>query len=118
MLFNATVAAAEGRSEKAVPVTGPKEIAAVAAQFNRMLASRQQKEAEIQKLTSELEQRVKERTAELEQANKELQREVTVRKTAEEALSCHRMELQGYIDSMSTMNAKVAPDGTLLLVNK
>ena len=118
MLFNATVAAAEGRSEKAVPVTGPKEIAAVAAQFNRMLASRQQKEAEIQKLTSELEKRVTERTAELEQANKELQREVSVRKSAEEALSCHRMELQGYIDSMSTMNAKVAPDGTLLLVNR
>jgi PAS domain S-box-containing protein len=116
-LFGATSAIAEGRVQNPVPVTGPKELAAVAAEFNRMMASRQQKEAEIQQLNLELELRVKQRTAELEHANAELQREVTTRKHAQEELRAHRFELQDYIDSMSTMNAKVAPDGTLLLVN-
>ena len=114
----ATVAAAEGRLTDPVPVTGPREIAAVADEFNRMLAGRRQKEAQIERLNAELEQRVKERTAELEKANFELERQVVVRREAQEALRLHRKELQDYIDSMSTLNAKIALDGSLLLVNR
>jgi PAS domain S-box-containing protein len=117
-LLAAASAAAEGRIESRLSARGPKELAAVAAEFNRMLASREQKEAEIQKLNSELEQRVKERTAELEQTNAVLQEEVGFRQRAQEALRVHRLELQDYIDSMSTLSAKVAPDGKMLLVNK
>ncbi len=117
-LCAATSAAAEGKLQQPVTVTGPKEIAAVATQFNRMLAGRQQKEAEIQNLNSELEQRVKARTGELESANAELQKEIRVRQHAQEAVRAQQAELQDYIDSMSTLNAKIALDGTLLLVNK
>jgi PAS domain S-box-containing protein len=79
---------------------------------------RQQKELEIQQLNQDLEQRVKDRTAALEKTNLDLQREIAVRKRAQEALRTHRQELQDYIDGMSTMNVKVATDGTMLLVNK
>jgi len=117
-LFRAATDAAEGRPQTVALVSGPREIAAVAEEFNRMLAVRKQKELEIQQLNLELEQRVKERTAALEKTNAELTREIAVRKRTQEALRNHRQELQDYIDGMSTMNAKVAPDGKILLVNK
>ena len=60
-------------------------------------------EAEIRRLNEELEQRVLDRTSELA-ANAELAR--------------NRGELQEYVDAMSTMNAKIAVDGTLLMVNR
>jgi PAS domain S-box-containing protein len=116
-LFQAATAAAEGRVQTAV-ASGPAEIAAVAEEFNRMVNIRQQKEAEVQRLNQQLELRVRERTAELENTNSKLQREVTERKRAEEEARSNRQELQDFIDSMSTLNAKVAPDGKLLLVNK
>ena len=117
-LFRAATAAAEGRPQSLAMTAGPREIAAVAEEFNRMLAIRHQKDLEIQQLNLDLEQRVKDRTAALEKANSELHREIAVRKRTQEALRTHRQELQDYIDSMSTLNAKVAPDGTMLLVNK
>jgi PAS domain S-box-containing protein len=117
-LYEAVTAAAEGDTGRPAPTSGPRELAAVAVEFNRMLAIRQAKESEIQRLNQELEQRVHERTKELETANAELQREVVQRKRVEAALRVHQQELQDYIDSMSTLNAKVALDGTLLMVNK
>src|SRR5882724_10284464 len=117
-LFRAATAAAEGRPQSLAMTAGPREIAAVAEEFNRMLAIRHQKDLEIQQLNLDLEQRVKDRTAALEKANSELHREIAVRKRTQEALRTHRQELQDYIDSMSTLNAKVALDGTMLLVNK
>jgi PAS domain S-box-containing protein len=47
-----------------------------------------------------------------------LTRDITERKQVEEELRRRRQELQDHIDSMSTLSAKVALDGTLLLVNK
>jgi PAS domain S-box-containing protein len=116
-LFDAANAAATGAEFK-LPDSGPGEIVAVAEQFKSMFTARQQEQANVTKLNAELENRVHQRTAELEQANTELQREVSDRKRAEEALRAHRQELQDYIDGMSTMSAKVALDGTFLLVNK
>jgi PAS domain S-box-containing protein len=77
-----------------------------------------QDDSEVTQLNRELEDHVKRRTAQLEAANVELQREIAERIRAEQALKAHRQELQDYIDSMSTLNAKVALDGTLLLVNQ
>jgi PAS domain S-box-containing protein len=48
----------------------------------------------------------------------EVARDITERKQAEQTRDRHRQELQDFIDSMSTFNAKVALDGTFLLVNK
>ncbi|MBC7879476.1 MAG: PAS domain S-box protein [Anaerolineales bacterium] len=61
-------------------------------------------EEKILHINEELEQRVVERTQRLEDANQEL---VNSRK-----------EIQGILDSMATLNAKVALDGTLLFANK
>jgi signal transduction histidine kinase len=71
-LFRATTAAAEGRLDSSAPTSGPREIASVAEAFNHLLAVRRQKEAEVEQLNRELEQRVKERTAELEDVNAKL----------------------------------------------
>jgi PAS domain S-box-containing protein len=70
----------------------------------RYAIERKQAVLEIMRLNECLEQRVLERTSQLEAANLELHH--------------RRGELQDYIDAMSTLNAKVAPDGTLLLVNR
>jgi light-regulated signal transduction histidine kinase (bacteriophytochrome) len=68
-LSRAATAAAEGKGESAVRVSGPREIARVAEEFNRMAEVRREKESEIKKLNAELEKRVQERTSELEKAN-------------------------------------------------
>jgi PAS domain S-box-containing protein len=116
-LFRAATAGTAS-SEIEIPSTGPGEIITVAEQFKQILSAREEQQAEVQKLNADLEVRVRERTGELEAANHELQREVLERKRAEEALRAHRQELQDYIDGMSTLNAKVALDGTFLLVNR
>jgi signal transduction histidine kinase len=68
-LSRAATIAAEGKLDTTLPVSGPKEIARVAEEFNRMVAVRHEKEMEIKKLNAELENRVQERTAELEKTN-------------------------------------------------
>jgi len=65
---------------------------------------RKRGEEELGKLNEELEQRVVERTHRLENANQQLEDS--------------RKEIQKILDSMSTLNAKVDLDGTLLFVNK
>jgi PAS domain S-box-containing protein len=65
---------------------------------------RHRTDAEIRRLNDDLERRVAERTSALEAANMEMSR--------------REQELQSYLDAMSTLNAKVAPDGTILLVNR
>ena len=59
-----------------------------------------------------------EKSSELAQVNTELQQEVARRRDAESQIEEQRRDLHAYIDSMSTMNAKVAPDGTILLANR
>jgi PAS domain S-box-containing protein len=54
----------------------------------------------------------------LEAANRELQRENQERLRIEQELLKSRAELREYIDQMSTMNSKVALDGTFLTVNR
>src|SRR5580765_5042900 len=68
-LSRGAITAAEGKLDTPVPVSGPKEIARVAEEFNRMIGARHEKELEIKKLNAELEKRVHERTAELEKTN-------------------------------------------------
>jgi signal transduction histidine kinase len=93
-LSQAATMAAEGTLEAAVPVTGPKEIARVAEEFNRMVAVRREKEMEVKKLNAELEQRVHERTAELEKTNAAL----TLRSNELEAAN---KELEAFCYSVS-----------------
>jgi PAS domain S-box-containing protein len=52
------------------------------------------------------------------QAQQGLRAEVVERRRGEEEVQRSRQELQGFIDAMSTLAAKVAPDGTFLIVNK
>jgi PAS domain S-box-containing protein len=68
------------------------------------ITERKRAEERLQRLNEELEQHVVERTQELEYTNRELE--------------YSRKEMQNILDSMATLNAKVALDGTLLFVNK
>jgi PAS domain S-box-containing protein len=68
------------------------------------ITQRKHAESEILSLNESLERRVLERTNQLAGVNIELTR--------------RERELQEYIDAMSTLNAKVAPDGTILLINR
>lgn len=63
-------------------------------------------------------QEVQAANEQLRAINEEVQREIAVRRKVEEDLRRHRKELQDYIDTMSTLNAKVSPTGQFLLVNK
>jgi signal transduction histidine kinase len=69
-------------------------VASVAEAFNRLLAIRRQKEAEVEKLNHELEQRVKDRTAELEATNAELHHEVLERRDAQATLAERSNQLE------------------------
>jgi PAS domain S-box-containing protein len=70
----------------------------------RSAIERKRADVRIRGLTEHLEQRVLDRTKELEVANAEL--------------AVRRRELQDFIDAMSTMNAKIACDGTMVSVNR
>jgi PAS domain S-box-containing protein len=70
----------------------------------QLLNERRQAEEKLRRLNEELEHRVAERTQQLKRLNQELED--------------YGKEIQSIFDSMTTLNAKVAPDGRLLLVNK
>ena len=70
----------------------------------RYAIERKRGETEVRLLNENLEHRVLNRTSELADTNAKLVR--------------HQHELQDFIDAMSTLNAKIAPDGRLLLVNR
>ena len=74
--------------------------------------------AALHKANDELELHVVERTAELSLTNEDLRTEIIERQRAEAEVQRSRQELQTFIDAMSTLAAKVAPDGTFLIVNK
>jgi signal transduction histidine kinase len=93
-LSRAATTAAEGKLVTQVPVSGPKEIARVAQEFNQMIAARHEKELEIKKLNAELEKRVHERTAELEKTNSELT-------TRSKELEAANKELEAFCYSVS-----------------
>jgi signal transduction histidine kinase len=70
----------------------------------RYAIERKRSEVEIRVLNEQLEHRVAERTSELAAANDELQQ--------------RRREVQEVLDAMSTLGAKLAPDGRILLANR
>jgi PAS domain S-box-containing protein len=70
----------------------------------RYAIERKRSDVEIRRLNEQLEQRVTERTSELAAANAELQH--------------RRREVQDVLDVMSTLSAKLAPDGRILLANR
>jgi PAS domain S-box-containing protein len=70
----------------------------------RYAIERKRSEVEIRLLNEQLEHRVAERTSELAAVNAELQE--------------RRREVQEVLDAMSTLGAKLAPDGRILLANR
>jgi signal transduction histidine kinase len=70
----------------------------------RYAIERKRSEVEIRVLNEQLEQRVAARTSELAATNDELQQ--------------RRQEAQEVLDAMSTLGAKLAPDGRILLANR
>ncbi len=127
----------------ALAVPSPSALQKANAELEKEVSVRRQAEAEVRRLNEDLERRVSERTEQLEAANRDLKHEIREREHAEghirqlnlelerrvaertaqlenanQKFREHQQELQDYIDSMSTLNAKVALDGTLLLVNR
>ncbi|MBC8063472.1 MAG: PAS domain S-box protein, partial [Chlorobia bacterium] len=79
--------------------------------FIRDIRERKLAEKTLEDTALELDQRVRQRTAELEANNKQLE-------LAEQDARKGRQELQDYIDSMTTLNAKVSVEGIVMLANK
>jgi len=77
-----------------------------------------QAEAALLQANDELEVRVAERTAALARTNTALEAEATERQQAEAEVGRSQQALQSFLDAMTTLAAKVAPDGTFLIVNK
>lgn len=83
----------------------------------RDMSEHRRMERDIRELNEGLERRVADRTAELEQANQTLSVAVEERKVAEQEALQHREDLRQYVDSMSTMNAKIGLDGRIIMAN-
>lgn len=71
-LSEAMTRAERGETNVYAKLGGPKDISDMAQAFNQMIGVIQDREAQLKKLNSELEERVQARTAELESANHEL----------------------------------------------
>ena len=69
---------------KALQLPMPAELGAANRALHQQIARREQVEAELRRVQSELEDRIQERTAALEQANRALKHEVSEREQAEE----------------------------------
>ena len=82
------------------------------------VTARRRAEEQMTLFAKSLEQRVAERTHELADADRELASEIRQRQQAEARIRSSQQELREFIDRMSALNAKVAPDGRLILVNR
>ena len=95
---------------KALLLPMPAELAATNRELHREIARREQVEAELRRVQSELEDRIHERTAALEEANHALVREVAERERAEERF---RRAVDASPNAMLVTDAR----GGIVLVN-
>ncbi|MBU0719486.1 MAG: PAS domain S-box protein, partial [Planctomycetes bacterium] len=76
------------------------ELGTLTDAFNDMLSRIQERDTALQESHNTLEQRVRARTSELTNANEELNREITERTRAEEALRSEKLLSEDYINSL------------------
>ena len=72
----------------------PEQLSAANLQLRNEVAEKERAQAELKRINEQLEERVQERTKELQKVNESLEREIEVRKIAEEALKQKNEELR------------------------
>ncbi|MBI3098236.1 MAG: PAS domain S-box protein [Planctomycetes bacterium] len=83
-----------------------------------LLRDNREEVIDLRRARGELEERVQERTLQLAVTNAALEGRIAEQERSGRDLRESHRALEEYVDSMSTLSAKVAQDGTLLLVNR
>ncbi|MEW6715132.1 MAG: HAMP domain-containing protein, partial [Nitrospirota bacterium] len=104
LLTMKTVSGKKDYSERAA-VQSKDELGALAEGFNEMLIQIQRRDSELEAHRKNLEELVESRTGELKTANEQLQRELTVRKLADEERETLINELKKAFANIKTLSA-------------